>query len=433
MKSSQRIARMKLAQMHMLPLTLLSVLFIVSCSRTPTQPSDTTFSLTVDDASCTEVYLQLRIGSGITSREVKLKRDTVVLFTRTITGTETALTDTSLLPNRTYAYTASVGGNTEHCTATTMDTTSHSFSFTTTSLGDGTGSSTLLDVAIINDTLAYAVGDIYQAGTEYNAAKWNGKTWQLQVILYPYQGQQFYAALHSLFVFAENDLWVGSNQPMHWNGVSWQAYDLSASVWNGWINKMWGNSSSDLYFVGSGGSIVHYNGSTWTKIESGTSLDLRDIYGAQKTGTGAWEVYATAGNPLISPEREVIQISGTTAQAISDIGIGGGLNGLWFSPEQYYWLVGDGIWEKHPTLSDATWHSQTLSSFAIEAVRGNGSNDVFMCGDYGEFLHFNGVSWKSYQAQTAIAGLYAGLAVHGNMVIAVGEANGRAVITTGKR
>ena len=27
----------------------------------------------------------------------------------------------------------------------------------------------------------------------------------------------------------------------------------------------------------------------------------------------------------------------------------------------------------------------------------NGLNDIIICGDFGELLHFNGVTWKSYQ------------------------------------
>jgi hypothetical protein len=413
---------------HPLQVMLLPVLLVLSCKHTPTQPSDTTFSLTVVDVSCTEVFLQLQLGSGLISREVTLKRDTTVLFTRTVTETETTLTDSSLLPNHAYTYTASVGGNTEHCTATTMDTTSHSFSFTTTSLGDGTGSCTLYDVAIINDTLAYAVGDIYQASTEYNAAQWNGKAWQIQTILYPYQGQLFYAPLHSILVYNANDFWVGSNQPMHWNGVSWQTFNLPASIWNGWINKMWGNSSSDLYCVGSSGSIAFYNGSTWTKIESGTSLDMLDIHGAGN------EILAVASdnNPL---GEAIISISGNSAAQIPSNPLEQHqLYGVWFVPNRHYYVVGDGIYEKH-LVPDNVWKNGPLdiTHYGTTKINGNGINDVIVVGAFGEFLHFNGVSWKSYQAQTGIGGPYAGLAVHGNIVIAVGEANGLAVITIARR
>ena len=41
------------------------------------------------------------------------------------------------------------------------DTTSHNFTFTQYDLGGNAGSSGFKDAAIVNDTLAYAVGEIY--------------------------------------------------------------------------------------------------------------------------------------------------------------------------------------------------------------------------------------------------------------------------------
>jgi hypothetical protein len=434
---------MKLAQMYIFPLTLLSVLFIVSCSRTPTQPSDSTFSLTVADASCREVYLQLRLGSGITSREVTLKRDTVVLFTRTITGTETALTDTSLLPNRTYAYTASVGGNTEHCTATTMDTTSHSFSFTRTSLGDGTGSSTLFDVAIINDTLAYAVGQMFindstgQVDPQpYNVAIWNGKAWRIQKVPYVYQGQPFYHPIQCIYAFGTNDMWLAGNGVQHWDGQRYVEIDLPISLWGqNQVNKIWGVNSNDLYVVGNSGSIAHYNGSTWTKIESGTTLDVVDIYGSTNPSTGKQEILAVASQLGVSLDRRIFEINQTTATALSDYPITQPMSGIWFVPERHYYVTGSGTYEKR-NLSDNAWtlHSANLTTYYTDEVRGNGLNDVMVVGAFGEILHFNGTSWQSYRSQTALSnGAYGGIALKGNLVITVGHDGPQAVITMGRR
>lgn len=85
---------------------------------------------------------------------------------------DTVIMDEGLLPSQTYTYRAKVqspalpiwlGGNlTSQVQVRTMDTTSHDFTWQIYTLGDGTGSSCLYDVAIINDTLAYAVGEIYQ-------------------------------------------------------------------------------------------------------------------------------------------------------------------------------------------------------------------------------------------------------------------------------
>jgi hypothetical protein len=408
----------------------LYVLFLnLNCKKdNPIAPPDNIFALTVDDVSCTEVYLSLKIGTGISSRTVTLKRDTITLFTKTIDAAETVITDTSLLPNHTYSYTVALLNSSlaSNSTARTMDTTSHAFSWQTFTLGDGTGSSVLYDVAIINDTLTYAVGAVYQSGSVYNLAKWNGQTWNLQQLLI--QGSP--PVIHSVFATNDHDVWL--DPWFHWNGQSFQEFSIDPVFIGVGINKMWGNAS-DMYVVGNNGFIAHYNGSSWTKIESGTSLDVRDIFGAQITNAGAWEIFATAGNPLISPDRAILQINGNTAQAISGTGISWALNGIWFSPGQYYWLVGDGEWEKHPTLNASSWRSQALTTYTIDAVRGNGSNDVFMCGAFGEFLHFNGITWKSYIAQTGMDGSYLALAARGNTVIAVGEQSPLAIILMGKR
>ena len=42
---------------------------------------------------------------------------------------------------------------------------------------------------------------------------------------------------------------------------------------------IWGTSSSNMYFVGLHGRIAHYIGVEFSEIESGTDLDLTDIWG----------------------------------------------------------------------------------------------------------------------------------------------------------
>jgi hypothetical protein len=425
-----------------LALSFLCIFAGMSCKKNPVAPPpDESFVLTVTDVNCTEAWLTIHVGSGFTTHTAQLTRDTAVVASITLIGTDTTIADTELSPSHTYTYRLSLPGATSVTTkATSMDTTSHNFTWQMFTLG-GASSSALYDVAIINDTLAYAVGQMFLNDSTgqidqqpYNLATWDGTSWKIQKVPYYYQGQAFYGPIYSLEAFNANDIWFGIGNMIHWDGQSFNAVELPTSVWGpNRINKIWGLSTKNFYIVGDGGSIAHYNGTSWTKIESGTALEVRDIWGAQNVKTGNLEIYATAGDPAISPDRTVFQISGITAQAISTAGIFWALNGIWFSPGQYYWLVGDGTWEKHPTLSASSWSSQTLTSYTIDAVRGNATNDVFMCGAYGEFLHFNGVSWKSYISQTGMDGAYGGLAVHGNTVIAVGEEAPQAVILMGKR
>jgi hypothetical protein len=350
--------------------------------------------------------------------------------------TDTTITDTGLLPSHTYTYKVILTGQVVTAQAVTMDTTSHNITWTSYTIGDASGGSgCLYDVAIINDTLAYAVGDFFSDGSEYNAAVWNGSEWTLKSITVNFRGNNVVLPLYGVFSFSANDIWFVGSLPIHGDGQNWTIYDLRlmSGLESISLTKAWGSSSTDMYFVGNTGSIVHYDGTSWTKIESGTSLDIRSIWGAKNTQTGNYEIYATAGNPLISPDRKILHISGNTVESISDSGINWGLNSLWFVPGKQYWIVGDGVWEKHPTLNVSSWSSKSLSSYTIDAVEGNEINDVFMCGAYGELLHFNGVSWKSYYTQTNINGAYLSMAVKGNTVIAVGEKSPQTVMLIGKR
>jgi hypothetical protein len=417
------------------------VAFTSMTCHSPTEPpGNGTFTLTLSDTSCTEAWLKVHLGGAFGSRTVEITRGSTVVLTLKLSQTDTTIADTGLLPNRAYTYVAELTNGTVKSTdplyVRTLDTTSGSFTFQTYTLG-GAASSMLNDVAIINDTLAYAVGLIYGYDSTgqvdqqpYNLAVWNGQNWKLQKVPYYYQGQAFYSSVNSIIAFSANDIWLEAG--IHWDGHQFNSIPLNINF-PSHVNRMWGTSSKDLYIVGNGGLIAHSNGSTWTQIPSGTTLDIRDIWGGENKTTGSMEIYATAGNPLIGPANGIIQISGTTAQAISTVGIGGGLNGLWFSPGRYYWIVGDGVWEKHPTLNAASWSMQPITRHTIDAVCGNGINDVFMCGAYGEFLHFNGVSRRSYQSEVGIPGAYFAIAVHGNTVIAVGEEPPYAVVLIGKR
>jgi len=416
----------------LISLSLLSL----TCKDAGVQPPDKTFSLTVADASCTEVYLNLKIGTGITSRKVTLKRDTITLFTKTIDAAETIITDTNLTPNHSYTYTAQLlnGSTAVNSTAQTMDTTSHAFSWQTFTLGDGSGSSTLYDVVIVNDTLAYAVGAIYQGGSVYNLAKWNGQTWQLlQIQFLDFCGQSstYSYPTSAVWVFNENDIWIASgSEIVQWNGqVQTTPVCIPISV-----NKLWAENTASIYAVGNGGGIAHYNGSSWTKIESGTDLQFLDIYGATNPKSGEQQILSVCTQNFPG-DRGIFEIKGNTATRISSDPIGYELFGVWFVPNREYFVLGSGIYEKH-LLSDVRWMNgpRDITGYGVTKMRGNGINDVFIVGSFGECLHFNGATWKSFRDVTSLGnGGFACVAMKGNLVVAVGENNASAVLSIGRR
>lgn len=321
------------------------------------------------------------------------------------------------------------------------DTTSHNFTFYVDTLGDGS-SSVLFDVAIINDTSIYAVGEIYLKDSTgefenqgYNYIVWNGKIQNIQKILYDFQGQSFFEPLNTIYTIDSDKIWVAGTQPRYWDGTNWQQFNISSSVFNGRAKSIFGLHNS-LYFVGSNGSIVYYNGSNWIPISTGTTLDFKDIWGDKNPITGEYEIYAVASKGSFSTERKIYRISGTTATEVSADGIPYSTNCIWFKSQKQYYVGGGGMWKKENITSNTPWQSfeSGVTPYYIYGMRGQSENDIVAAGSFGELLHYNGKSWKSFRDLPGFNNLelYA-VDIKGDVICAVGYIGSRACVVRGYR
>jgi hypothetical protein len=138
------------------------LLCVPACTDTTPWLEEVGLRLSVDYTGCTEAWLRINVPSDPQGRTIDIVRDGARLQQIQLFSSDTVVVDQGLSPHRVYKYQifrlqdgkaveASVP-----VSVTTMDTTSHDFTWETTTLGDG-NSSVLFDVAIINDTLAYAV------------------------------------------------------------------------------------------------------------------------------------------------------------------------------------------------------------------------------------------------------------------------------------
>lgn len=252
----------------------------VDCKKNPVTPGETTFKITTEDASCTEAYINLFLAGSESNRNVILKRGDSTIAAIVINGEDSLIVDEGLLPSKTYAYTMIWNGYSRSAQVTTMDTTSHDWKFETFPLG-GASSSTLYDVAIINDTLAYAVGEIYLYDSSgqidpypYNVAMWNGKDWKLQKLY----ANNFPPPIKAIFAYNGNDIWF--SPWFHWNGKEFKQIPSAPIFFGIGINKMWGDADG-LSAVGTNGFVAHLTTKDdWRKIESGTTLPINDIWEA---------------------------------------------------------------------------------------------------------------------------------------------------------
>ena len=78
---------------------------------------------------------------------------------------------------------------------------------------------------------------------------------------------------------------------LHYNGTDWSHMNSGTKDW---LVGVWGSKGNDVFAVGTVGSILHYDGSSWSSMNSGTTRILWDIWGSLAT-----DVFAVGDNGVI--------------------------------------------------------------------------------------------------------------------------------------
>jgi hypothetical protein len=430
-------------------LPFIIVLLLAGCKdrgvEPPPPPPKPIVTLTVNDVQVTDVFFTLKTQNVTLPDTVIIKRNSTTIATLRLTTNDTLLVDTTALPAQTYTYKAIVQGNSSSpLQVTMMDTTSHNFTWQTFTIGGqgGTGNSVVYDVAIVNDTLVYAVGDFYLKDTSgnvatYNAVKWDGTKWNLLPILVrDWGGNEFLGPLYTVFAFGANDVWfAGDADLIQWDGSTYnhKAFFALQVPFIGQVRKMWGTSANNIYCVGLSGAIYNYNGTTWTQLETGTTLDFWDIWGVKQANGNGYEIIAVGNNYAQNADRIILQLNGTSVQKLNDAPLQEPIDGIWFSPKRQYYVEGSGIYQKR-MLGDSAWRNGPLqyTTFYTRGVKGTDINNVLVVGDFGELLHYNGISWHSYRTEISPqASYYERIDIRNKFAVAVGAVGQAVLITMG--
>jgi hypothetical protein len=182
----------------------------------------------------------------------------------------------------------------------------------------------------------------------------------------------------------------------------------------GALLSVWGSSESDVWAVGgdagdgAGPTVLHLEGGSWSRLETGQSGDL-------------WWVHGFAGGPLFigGSGGTILRYdgSGFTRMATPGTGV---VFGVWGSSPDQMWAVGGEAggasgafaWRlEGDTWTEAAGFPPELSADeALWKVFGRGANDVWMVGTDGTMLHWDGAGLSR-----AFAGIAESLfTVHGN-------------------
>jgi hypothetical protein len=396
----------------------------------------------------------VKFQPGVHERTIRIQRDSTTILNTTVITNDTLVVDEGLLPSNSYNYTlfrqTQVGEVKFSSQATTLDTTSHNWSFVIDTIG-GPGSS-LRDVWIASENDVWAVGEIDPGENTYNAVRWNGVQWQPMSVLFSVcndQGNEIgngpFAAT-CVYGFNSADVWFSSGGGFtHWNGSMFERSCLLPGVIQGQILKMWGTSSSNLFAVGRNGTIIHYSGTAWQRMDSPTDVDLLDVWGSPD-GSVVW----ACGRRFSQPGTYLLRfLNGTWEMAYDGTSVQGliisdSLSGTYGSvftrtTTQVYVGSNAGLYACNANTRGEGRRLSFTSTFFPGlpfCVRGNEINDLFLVGGYFMVAHFNGVSFRHY-SQFEGFGALSSVDQLENVVFAVGDSfdsiNGRAIVIRGNR
>jgi hypothetical protein len=222
----------------------------------------------------------------------------------------------------------------------------------------------------------------------------------------------------------------------HFDGGKWEQF--AGVQGTGSAKAVWGSSSKNLWFVGNSGFLAHYDGERWQKLESGTSLNINDIWGSRNPHTGKWEVLAVASEPWSTTEERLLSISGTTVNILPANEPDLIMNSIWFQAGQRYFIGGNELFNALSKEGDWWQEERFNPGFpgAKQAIRGTGLNDMYVTGTHGLIMHFNGARWKLYEDQLLLpfgSGSYTSLSVKEDIVVAGGVHGSKGIVLIGRR
>ena len=403
------------------------------------------------EAGVTEAWLSLHVQGLKSGAVYTLQRNGAVIFNNRLDVADTVIYDSLLTPATAYRYRFYARENGEdspaaHAALTTMDTTSHDFTWQSYEFGGVNGSSAFYDVAVIDENDIWAVGEIHTEDTDrwnadstiwlqpYNAAHWDGEKWELKRISPEFRGNKITPEIEGVFAFSTNDIWFcAGGAPVHWNGENYTMYNLwdlgILSQTDGGVTKIWGRSSSDIYFVGRIGTIAHYDGTSWSKVESGTELDLLDIWGTDSDNIwvcGFTEPIATVILNYNGSEWETYHyLPFNEYIEYNKNQISGPVRSIWTNRKSQLWLANYyGLYRAQNSNSTSfkrykplikAWNGGTTFN-----IRGNDINDIMFVSDEDSFWHFNGKTFKNYPVMGNVDNLILAMAEMENGFIFVG-------------
>jgi hypothetical protein len=235
--------------------------------------------------------------------------------------------------------------------------------------------------------------------------RWNGAAWA-------HVADARWRSLYDVWGTSASSVWaVGANgELLHWNGTAWTLrrydgtsvttqslalYEVPARVYT--LRGVWGSSASNVLAVGDSGVALRFDGGAWTRMTTGTSVQLNDVW-----GTASNNVYAATASGRL------LRYNGTAWSLVPGVQAPGALHAVWGTSAANIYAVGDGgiVFRYNGT----SWQRIRLGTREVlYSVGGSGASNVFVGGATGALYRFDGTNWvpeKALNAQSRIYGFW---------------------------
>lgn len=158
--------------------------------------------------------------------------------------------------------------------------------------------------------------------------------------------------------------------------------------------SVWGTGPSNVFAVGSGGTILHYDGSSWTPMSSGTTRLLHGVW-----GSGPSDVFA------VGDFGTILRFDGSAWSTPMPSGTSLNLRRVWGTGPDNVYAVGIGGIILH---YDGTqwWVMSSGTTNSLYGLWGSGPGDILASGDGGTLLRFDGASWSTWGGTFSGQSLY---------------------------
>ncbi len=274
------------------------------------------------------------------------------------------------------------------------DSTTQNFTFETFEFGDGFESSWLNDVWVFDENNIWAVGYLAPSDTTIsgvhitnpNIIKWDGTSWKLQPFSGTSNGMEGIWALDSSHIY-----FASGGLRKYVNGVySTINTNLGLQNYQG-IYKLWGSSESNIWGVGPWGTIVHFDGTAWSKIEFDQQWSFFGITGNKETGVA----YAVGRNnnftcvmvELNNSGPNIIYNSDNSTQKLKSYDVDN-------MDKDKLILAQNDIWTFDTKTNSEEIIEDLPSGYYLPVLSSYAENDIYFWGnklDEGEkMLHYNG-------------------------------------------